>query len=54
MQGGDVGSLNIYMRKQNDTDKTMTLIWKLDGEQFSDWFSAQVPISSFDDYQVLL
>lgn len=55
MKGAGIGELNIYIRGQNSTDSSMTLIWTMSGEQKNgDWFSCQAPIASVSDYQVSL
>lgn len=54
MQGAGIGELNVYIRGQNDTASSMTKIWHLDGEQSGgNWFSAQAPIASNSDYQIV-
>lgn len=53
MKGAGIGTLNVYLRGQNDTATNMRKIWTLSGEQASgQWFSGQAPIVSLTDYQV--
>lgn len=56
MAGADIGTLNVYMRGQNNT---MYRIWTLSGEQGRQgssnvWMSGQAPLQSTVDYQVVL